>query len=237
MITLFSHLRVPRSSSAIFYVCLALTTGVTQLGARSAPSDADMAKSAEFQLSSRGWALDSITIQGADVPGVRHLVASGRIAAPPRDVWAAVSCLPDPGDKWPSVKEIVVERVGLDMTIARYTMAVPVFPDRHYRLRSTANPAQMRLSFEMIPGYGNVHEIRGYWQVVSLGDSLSRVIYVLDADPGVRLVPRFIIDWATRHTAPRSFAFLRELARAHSRSSGASGRQGSPHSWKGMTQQ
>jgi hypothetical protein len=206
-------------------VYLAFAAGLATPGVRAASADPDWTKETDLRLHQKGMAIDSLAIQGADVPGLRHLFVSGRIAARPVDVWAVISSSPDPEEKWPSIKEAVLERAIGDTMDVRYTMEVPVYPDRRYRLRSVADRDRMRLDYEMIPGYGNVRNIGGYWQVIALSDSLSRVIYVLDTDPGVKLVPSFVIDWASRLTIPRTFAYLTELARSHAYSvPGRSGR-------------
>ncbi len=195
-----------------FPVLLALAAVLAATPARGAPADGDSTGQVDPRLRQRGWTIDSITIQGADIPGLRHLIASGRIAAPARDVWAVVSRPDDKSDNWPSLKEVVIEHANADTMISRYTMTVPVYPDRRYRLRTVSDGKRMKFDFEMIPGYGNVHEIRGYWKVSALSDSLTHVVYVLDTDPGVMLVPGFVISWATRKTIPRSFAYLKDQA-------------------------
>lgn len=196
-----------RSSAAAI---LALIAVLAANPAGGAAAEADSIEKADLQLRQNGWVVDSITIQGAEEPGVRHLIASGRIAAPARDVWNIVSEPDDNCDNWPSLREVVVERMTADTTVSRYIMSVPIYPDRRYRLRSVADRVRMKFDFEMVPGYGNVHTIKGYWQVTALRDSVSRVDYVLDTDPGVKLVPGFIVSWATRKTIPRSFAYLKE---------------------------
>lgn len=197
------------------WLLLALLPLATILVPQATAADAgvdDSVSTVNIRLRRDGWTIDSIMLHGAETPGVRHLVASGRIASSAQEVWTVVSEPDTKGDGWPSLKDVVIEHLSADTTIARYTMAVPVYPDRHYRLRTVADHRRMRLDFEMIPGYGNVHAIKGYWKVSALSDSLTHLVYVLDTDPGVRLVPGFIIDWATRKTIPRSFAYLRSRA-------------------------
>jgi len=195
-----------------FLACAAILVPTTTAGG---PAGHRWISAADLRLQTDGWTIDSVTVQGAERPGSRHLVAAGRIAVPARDLWRIVARPDDQGDPWPSIKEVVVEHVSPDTVIARYALSVPVYPDRRYRLRSMPDAGQMRLDFEMIPGYGNVHEIRGYWRIIALSDSLSRVLYVLDTDPGAKLIPGFIISWATRRTIPHLFSFLREEALAH----------------------
>jgi hypothetical protein len=218
----FSPLPASWSPFFVLLACLVLVALPMAPAALADSADADSTAKADLQLQENGWTVDSITLIGANAPGVRHLEASGRIAAPSDSVWAVISRPDDEGDHWPSLKDVVVEKATTDTVIARYTMAIPVYPDRHYRLRSVADHKRKRFNFEMLPGYGNVHEIKGYWLVTSLGDSLSRVIYVLDTDPGARLIPGFLIDWATRKTIPRSFAFIKEQTQSHDRSSAES---------------
>jgi hypothetical protein len=189
---------------------LALVAVLAAPPARASSAEADSIASRGVRLRQQGWIVDSISVRGADVPGLRHLFASGRVAAPARAVWTVISRPDDPNDNWPSLKEVVVESAIADTVICRYAMAVPVYPDRRYRLRCVSDSERMLYTFAMVPGYGNVHEITGSWAVSSLGDSICRVIYVLDTDPGTRLVPGFIVSWATRKTIPRSFAYLRD---------------------------
>jgi hypothetical protein len=220
------HERALRSSVALpvpaawrVAVALAVWLGATiglealSMTAARAAEEAEEANADSLQLYTQGWTVDSIRISHAQAPGVRHLVASGRIAAPVRDVWEVVSRPPREGQWWPGIKEATIERVEADTQVVRYTLSVPFYRDRHYELRSVADQREGRFLFEMVPGYGNVRAINGYWQVSALSDSLTRVNYVLDTDPGVSLVPRFIVNWATRRAVPRTFAFLARKAR------------------------
>jgi hypothetical protein len=189
---------------------VAVATFLFAAAAHGDPDRSDSTAAADLRLRRDGWTMDSVRLEGADQPGTRHLVASGRIAAPANDIWRVVDRPTKQEEHWPSLKEVVVESASGDTVIARYTMSVPVYPDRRYRLRTTSGAEPMRLDFEMIPGYGNVHQIKGYWKVTPLDDSTSHLLYVLDTDPGVRLVPGFIVSWATRKTVPRLFEFLKE---------------------------
>jgi hypothetical protein len=210
MTTLQFSRSAPSRHLWLIQALFALTAILATPSAHAEEAVDDSASAADLRLRRNGWTVDSITLQGAEIPGLRHLVASGRIAAPARDVWVSVAKPDEQGDGWPSLKDVIIEHSSTDTTIARYTMAVPVYPDRRYRLQSVADHKRMKLDFELIPGYGNVHEIRGYWKISALSDSLTHLVYVLDTDPGVRLIPGFIVDWATRNTIPRSFAYLRD---------------------------
>lgn len=158
----------------------------------------------------QGWRIETIELERSDSPGVRHLVAEGTIEAPARAIWSVIDGPGEGGTKWPGVKETVIEHVAAETTIARYRLDIPVYRDRRYRLRTVSDSEAMLLRFEMIPGYGNVREIRGSWEVTPLTVLRSRVTYTLDTDPGVSLVPKFIVNWATRRAVPRLFAFLHE---------------------------
>jgi len=183
------------------------------------PSAADGPRSerrdeeSDRHLREEGWTVDSTSIHSTEVSGTHRLVASGRIASPVESVWALISSPPDQGPTWPSLRDAVTEHAQGDTLVARFIMSVPLYPDRRYRLRSVADHAHLRIDFQMLPGYGNVHQIIGSWQIAPLGDSLTSVVYTVDTDPGVRLVPGFIIKWATRRTIPHLFAFLHHQAR------------------------
>jgi len=218
MINQLSLPRAIRALFAVYIISLVFASPLPAADLRDRPSDEAEAADSELQLQRQGWVIDSLEVQGANLPGVRHLVASGRIAAPPESVWEAIASPPNPDEKWPNLKEMVLERVSRDGYIARYTMAVPIYADRRYRLRTSADPSRRRFTFEMLPGYGNVHQIRGYWDVAPLGESDTRVTYVLDVDPGVKFVPEPIIDWVIRNAVPHSFEYLLDLSRAHSHS-------------------
>ena len=86
--------------------------------------------------------------------------------------------------------------------MARYKIPIPIFRDRRYRLRIVNYCARMRKVFQEVPGYGNVRSISGSWQVVPISDSVTRVDYDLETDPGVKLVPGFIVGWATKKVVP-----------------------------------
>ncbi len=181
------------------------------------PVAADPSEDPEVRLREQGWTIDTLTLTGADTPGVRHLTAVGRIAQPPSLVWKIIEAPDSEEGGWPSVKESIIESENGDTTISRFVVSIPVYKDRRYRLRSIIDRPRMCLYFEMVPGYGNVRAIDGRWEVAALGDSLAQLTYVLDTDPGVKLVPRFIVDWATRKAVPRLFEFVHERAALRSR--------------------
>lgn len=169
---------------------------VLPLLANAVPDEAER----ERQLQERGWTIDELEVKGADQPGVRRLTVTGRIAVAAPAVWYAIAY--ENETSWPGVDQGVVEYQSGDTTIARYKISVPVFRDRRYRLQVVNDDANMREIFHQIPGYGNIRASDGYWQVYPVSDSVSRVDYLLDTDPGVKLVPGFIISWATKRMVP-----------------------------------
>jgi hypothetical protein len=189
---------------------LVLLSGVTT----GTPRLVENPTAADLHLREEGWVIDGILLRGTDKPGIRRLLVTGRIAAPAWVVWNVVHDSDRSDGNWPSIKESIVERAEAETTITRCRMAIPIYKDRRYRIRIVSDPARMRLLFDLVPGYGNVREIRGHWTVTPLGGAVSHLTYVLDTDPGVRLVPRFIVDWATRNAIPRLFASVRERSLA-----------------------
>jgi len=171
-------------------------------------------KEATERLEREGWSVDAIRLEGAEQPGVRHVRAEGRIRLPVGRVWQILTGetrgAERDADTWPGIKESIFESARGDTVVRRYLMGVPVYKDRRYRLATVADPDRMQVSFSMIPGYGNVREIEGAWRVVPLGESLTQVIYDLETDPGVRFVPGFIVNWATKNAIPRLYAYIFE---------------------------
>ena len=168
-------------------------------------------RGADSQLAQRGWAVDSLELTRANEPGVRSVHARGRIALPARQVWDVLSGeVRAKSESWPGIKESILESVSGDTVTRRYVVGVPVYKDRRYRMSTVCDPSRMRVDFWQIPGYGNVREIRGSWRVVPLGDALTRLDYDVDVDPGVRWVPRFIVNWATKSAIPRLYDFIHE---------------------------
>jgi hypothetical protein len=164
------------------------------------------ATDADQRLQDAGWTIDHLEIAGADRPGVRHLTVSGRFRLPADRVWRAIA-YEDETD-WPGIDQGTVEYQNGDTTIACYKIAVPVFKDRRYRLRIVNDDASMREDFYQVPGYGNVKTIDGTWKVMPLSDKITRVDYILYTDPGVKLIPGFIINWATRRMVPGVYGHI-----------------------------
>ena len=74
--------------------------------------------------------------------------------------------------------------------------------------------------FRQVLGYGNVRAINGSWKVTPISDSVTRADYLLDTDPGVRLVPGFIIDWATKRVVPEVYERIYRIASRNDADSG-----------------
>lgn len=191
-----------------FAIC-AVLPALFLLAPRPAGADAeDDARHADEKLAKNGWAVDSLLVEGTDSPGVRHVVASGRIALPAYAVWGAMADNED--EDWPGLNDVIVEYENGDTIISRYELGVPVYADRTYRLKVVYDRSTYTMHFEQLHGYGNVKEIRGHWKIVSLGDSLSKATYTLWTDPGVKWIPGFIINWATKREIPHLFVHLHE---------------------------
>lgn len=180
------------------------------IGAVPRPGSAKDSAAPERRLDGSGWAIDGISLRGTDRPGVRHMLVTGRIAAPPWLVWNVIRNTVRVRGASPDIKEAIVELAAADTTITRFKMAVPFYRDRRFRLRQVSDSRCMSLRFDMVPGFGNVREIRGRWIVGPSGDGSSRLTYMLDTDPGARLVPSFIVDWATRKAVPRFYESVYE---------------------------
>lgn len=158
-----------------------------------------------------GWAIDSIRVVEGSQPGIQRLLASGRVLLPAADVWTALEDHKG-RENWPSIRESVLEEARGDTTIRRYKLNVPLYKDRNYKLRNIHDPSRMNLRFSMVPGYGNVRAIEGSWRLTALSDSLTGIEYRVATDPGVRLIPKFIVRWATKRAIPRTFAHLHAVA-------------------------
>jgi len=172
---------------------------------RAARADADLAK--------EGWCIDSVRVSGADEPGFRAVRASARMAVPASSVWGVLSgSVRSEHETWPGIKESILESVSGDTITKRYVVAVPVFKDRRYRLKTVCNASVMQAVFWSVPGYGNVRGIHGSWTVTALADSLTRVDYAAHIDPGMKLVPGFIVSWATKRAVPRLFGYIHDRA-------------------------
>ncbi|MBP6875458.1 MAG: hypothetical protein KBD56_05265 [Candidatus Eisenbacteria bacterium] len=153
--------------------------------------------------------MDSLRVEGIDRPGVRRATATAHVRLPADIVWEVIIG-EKRSEKWPSVEESVQEYARGDTVITRYRIGVPVFKDRKYRMRFVRDRRAGMLRFELVPGYGNVDEARGFWKVIPLGESLTRIVYQLDTDPGMSYIPGFLVSWATKRQIPRIFGHIYE---------------------------
>ena len=184
-----------------------LIPGILPLAAPgNGPNTAD-----EKHLLDHGWVVEAVQVAEGDRPGIHRLFASGKFLLPAAEVWDAVPGVGDTG-AWPGITESVLESSHGDTSIRRYTLDIPFYPDRRYRLRKIHDRARMNLEFSMVPGYGNVREIKGSWTVRALSDSLTGLEYRLDTDPGVKWIPGFIVRWATTRMIPHTFAQVHRVA-------------------------
>jgi len=199
------QIRVCNSCLIVGLFGLLLLVPFSNLRADGVDSEAD------HFLAEHGWVIDNLALEKTDRTGVRSIRAEARLRIPAEAAWSVISG--EGGSKrWPGLNESVLEWSKGDTTIRRYTLGIPIYPDRHYKLRNTMNHERMQYSFQMVPGYGNVHQIQGNWTVTPLSDSTSRVVYELHTDPGVSLIPGFIVNWATKKAFPRTFAHIYDQA-------------------------
>lgn len=173
---------------------------------------ADLQGDRNRELAEQGWTIDEFRVEDADQAGLRRIHAQARFAVPAEAIWQVIRGENRGSTRWPGIKESELLWARGDSTICRYALDVPIFRDRHYDLLNIERRESMILDFEMVPGYGNVAEIQGRWNITPVSDDLSYVEYRLDTDPGVSLVPGFIVRWATRRAIPRSFGYLYKRA-------------------------
>jgi len=169
-------------------------------------------------LHQTGWTIDKLQFESAGIRDVRRLTATGRFNLPAKSVWQAIAY--DNKSDWPSVSETVLESHIGDTLISRYRISVPIVRDRRYRLRIVNDDSRMEEVFRQVLGYGNVRAINGSWKVTPISDSVTRADYLLDTDPGVRLVPGFIIDWATKRVVPEVYERIYRIASRNDADSG-----------------
>jgi hypothetical protein len=162
------------------------------------------------RLESEGWVIDKLELSGIGKPGVRKLYVLGRIRVTAQAAWNAIAYSND--DDWPGLKEAAIERQNGDSLFGRYAISVPVFRDRRYRLVTVNKDSSMTETFWKIPGYGNVNTIDGRWQVAPISASECSVEYILCTDPGMKLIPGFIINWATKRAVPGLFEHVYRAA-------------------------
>jgi hypothetical protein len=171
----------------------------------------DPGVAADARLYDQGWILDTVQVAEGPTAGIQRLFASGRFLLPAGDVWQAIPGVGNAGN-WPGIKKSILESADEDTTIRGYTLSIPLYADRHYKLRNVHDHERMNLTFTMVPGYGNVREIRGSWTVRAMSDSLTSLEYRLDTDPGVLLIPGFIVRWATTRVIPGTFERIHLVA-------------------------
>lgn len=188
-------------------ILAALLLGILPLDTANCGDDL----TSDERLREHGWTIDIFSLGEGDRSGVQRVFAQGRLQCPAPSIWTVIHGARDSG-QWPSVKESVLESYEGNTEIRRYELSIPVYPDRRYKLLTINHDDLMFQEFSMVPGYGNVREIKGSWTVIPLADSLSLVEYRLDTDPGTRFIPGFIVKWATKKAIPRSFAYLHQVA-------------------------
>ncbi|MBD3161295.1 MAG: hypothetical protein GF346_03770, partial [Candidatus Eisenbacteria bacterium] len=172
----------------------------------ASPSESD------HELADQGWTIDAFQLEGTEEPGVRRVQAEVRFALPAKAVWKVINGESRGNTRWPGFKEAELVWASGDSSISRYHLDVPLYRDRHYELLKVEDQDAMALDFAMVPGYGNVDEIEGRWNVTPVSDTLTYVEYRLDTDPGVDLVPGFIVEWATKNAIPKSFRYVYQRA-------------------------
>lgn len=193
----------------LLHLLLTATLLLPALASAPPPAEAEERSSTGARLDTDGWSLEPIRIHGLETPGLRHVEARGLFRLPPRLVYRIIRGEIRIG-AWPGESESVLEVVEADTMIQRYRVSVPILADRRYRLRFVHDVPGMHILFEKVPGYGNVNAIRGSWRIRARSDSPAQVDYELDLDPGMRLIPRFIVDWATRRALPSVFAYVHD---------------------------
>jgi len=184
-----------------------LIVGILPLAApANAPEEAE-----RQELQDRGWLVDTVQLTEGDRPGIQRLFASGRFLLPAAQVWDAGPGVGDTGT-WPGITESVLEASNGDTSIRRYTLSIPLYTDRHYRLRKIHDRDRIESAVQHGAGIRQRPGDQGKLDGPRLSDSLTGLEYRLDTDPGVRWIPEFIVRWATKRMIPRTFAQVHRAA-------------------------
>ena len=129
------------------------------------------------------------------------------ITGEPGDVFAVIADF-ESYETWvdDQAESVVLERDG-DTWLLQGETNVPVFPNRHYRLRDTRSERVVNGEtvyvdeWELVEEYGNMDENTGFWWVQRYDAQRTIVRMVLFADLGMPL-PQSIINWGTRRALP-----------------------------------
>lgn len=142
---------------------------------------------------------------------LKEVKATGLIKAPPGKVWQLLTNYGGYRSFMPRVSSSTLESRSGNSAVATMKLDLPIpFKGTWYTNRYTENPGAFTFKWNMVKG--SIKHNEGSWQLKPHG-SHTLAVYTVRTDPGVPLIPKWVVDTATKQTVPSIFEAIRKNVR------------------------
>ncbi len=153
-----------------------------------------------------------VSIEKTEIKGVKKAIVEGVLDIDICRTWKAILSL----DRWHGIKEKIVEYNQNDTLIIYSELDLPTIflANRKYVLKCVADNENYIFSWTHVKDRGNIKECYGVWELSPVDSSGTRTYakYTVYSDPGLKMIPRFLVDWATKNALPNLIPELYERA-------------------------
>jgi len=141
---------------------------------------------------------------------LKEVQATAYLAAPPAKIWKALTDYHSYKTFMPRVASSQLNSRNGNQVIATMKLELPIpFRGTWYTNQFDENPAAMSLSWRMLKG--SLKHNEGSWRLKPQAAG-TFVTYTVRTDPGVPLIPKWVIETVTKQTIPSIFEALEKRA-------------------------
>lgn len=190
----------------IGFFALSLLTAAPAL---AEPSDTDFSTS-ERQTIQQGKLV--IRLRNTLASTLKDVVIAGHIEASPQRVWDVITDYPSYPKLWPRILKSEVRNQQGNAEDHQTLLDYPwPFPNAWVVSRVEHFPDKRFIQWHRLDG--SMKEFTGSWSLFPEGEK-TLVIYKTRVDPGIPLVPHWVIDWANAQVAPDVIESIRRHLKA-----------------------
>lgn len=142
----------------------------------------------------------------------KQIYATAYLDVPPQKVWKAITSYSNYRHFMPRVSSSKIETRKGNVAIATMKLDVPFpFNGTWYTNRYTENPKAMTVQWKMLKG--SLKSNSGGWTLKPQGKG-TLATYRVTTDPGVALIPSWVVNQVTKRTVPNIFKGVERRAKS-----------------------
>jgi len=138
----------------------------------------------------------------------------GYVNAPVDDIWTLITTKARHSELYPEVKKHEITDINGNVEEHYYVFDYPwPFDDRWLVTHLIKDKSKYQITW--VRKDGTIKESKGSWSFISVGPKKTLIVYRVQIDPGISVLPDWFIRWGTGYAAPKVILRIREVLKAN----------------------